>query len=412
MLVQSLTVVRHDRAIPGRGQDTDSKVGPNRSGCIWDGTRKGLGVELYANSSCELQLCSCLERRRTSLVWDVAVKCGTTPQPGTTLQPGTALQSVNMILSFRRQADETGGGRFLNETDSESFFAKTMKSLVARKPESNIKERIGFKLGTVEVPIKMLHSSAMSDPGQCNDDWIFNGALYARGLEHSRLLLSPGSAIGSVEFRTFLPVVDLYKMSKKNQLVVPVLRSMVEDFQDYRSANVTHCDRGKGHITLGRAPSRGGAPVAQIIDTDRVQQGFDVQLMAHWFGATTYNVAKMDGSGKRMAYYSDGWSSACRASFNHISTGKAAYFLQEQLAEAERGADLHGTCKGMRELVNRVVRPALQVAMGIGEAPEDWWAGEVDEWAAKFYPSNSAANVDWNDLFVEAELKDQRTRGE
>ena len=66
-------------------------------------------------------------------------------------------------------------------------------------------------------------------------------------------------------------------------LMVPVLKTMVEDFRDYRSVDVTHCDRGGNHITFGRAPSLGGTPVAQIIDTDRVKKGFDAWRMAHWF---------------------------------------------------------------------------------------------------------------------------------
>merc|ERR1711971_821781 len=152
-----------------------------------------------------------------------------------------------------------------------------MKTLSAEWPDAKIWDRIGFKLGMVKIPIEILHASAMADPGQCGDDWIIDGSVYARGFWDSTLLLTPGSADGSVEFRTFLPVGEVNRLTAKRRLVALVLKSMAEDFRIYRRANLTHCDRGPKHITLGREPSLDGALVAQIIDTDRVQQGFDVR---------------------------------------------------------------------------------------------------------------------------------------
>jgi len=332
-------------------------------------------VTLYGHGECELQLCTCLEFRETSLVWDVAAQCG------------TPAARVDMVLTFRKR-DES----FVPDTSDETSFAKVMKTLIAKGRDAYIWERIGFKLGTVKVPIALLHVSALTDPGQCRNDM-------------TRLLTSGTAVVGSVEFRTFLPVGELNRLTAKHQLVAPVLTSMVEDFQDYRSANVTHCDRYPRHITLGRAPSRGGAPVAQIIDTDQIKQGFDVRRMAHWFGAMTYNVCKLDGRGKPLeVQLFGGWSPQCSSSFD----GGALQWLKIQLLEVERGAESDGVCVGMRELVSRVVKPAFKVAMGIREAPADWWAAKLNMWVARFYPSSSHTLKDFDAVFTEARFNDRR----
>jgi len=206
-------------------------------------------------------------------------------------------------------------------------------------------------------------------------------------------------------------------LTAKQQLVVPVLKSMTEAFRDYRDANVTHCDRHSDHITLGRAPSLGGEPVAQIIDTDQVKQGFDAWRMAHWFGAVVRDVCQSGQHlmhyGKTMSMDESGWSSGC-ADVDHMAAVK---FLKEQLTSAEHAADSDAMCLGMRQLVNSVVKPAFQMAMGIGQAPEDWWAGDIDKWAAEFYPSSirgiqegEAQGPDLNVVFREAKLKDLAIR--
>jgi len=207
-------------------------------------------------------------------------------------------------------------------------------------------------------------------------------------------------------------VGDVKLLTAKHQLVAPVLKSMVEDFRIYRRANITHCDRGPKHITLGRAPSLGDALVAQIIDTDRIQQGFDVRMMAYWFGAMTHNVCRLGGVGTPIVFDGDGWTSACFP-WTLENNVKATRWLENQLLEAERGADRDGMCRGMRELLSRVVKPAFQVAIGsasIDRVPGDWWAEELDKWADRFYPSNSDGLGDLDTLFEELERKDRRDR--
>merc|ERR1712008_588674 len=137
-------------------------------------------------------------------------------------------------------------------------------------------------------------------------------------------------------------------------------------FRGYRDANITHCDRQPAHLTLGRAPSLGGAPVTQVIDTDIIKQGFDAWRMAHWFGSAVCEVCQLEAR-HPMEYghtgYVEGWSANC-VDLDHKT---AIIFLRKQFTIAEHAADSDGMCRGMRQLVDSVVKPAFQVAMGINQ---------------------------------------------
>jgi len=333
-----------------------------------------------------------------------------------------------MVLTFRRSDPNDGVQEaFKPDTDQETFFAKTMKTLSAKRPVdpkvAPIWERIGFKLGQVSVPVGLLSSNSEAHPGRCDKDWVGSGGrVIARGLKNTTLLKTTGTAqvVGSVEFRTFLPVVHLGSLTSSQQLVVPVLKSLTQAFRDYRDADVTHCDRGAGHITIGSAPSLGGAPVAQIIDTDRVSRGFDAPKMAHWFGEVAYVACQLGHANKSNTLPVAGtpaWAFICGSDFHDKSQLWSKQWLQKQLTTVEHAADSDGMCRGMRQLVNSVVKPAFQVAMGLNQAPEDWWAGEIDKWASRYYSSSLPAvqqgegpSLNLDMVFKEAKHKDLTSR--
>jgi hypothetical protein len=157
--------------------------------------------------------------------------------------------------------------------------------------------------------------------------------------------------------------------------------------------DMTHCDRWETHVLLGKAPTQGNVPVAQIVDIDLVEEGFQTPRMAAWFGQLVYNSCLSPDNGNLKILLLD---KGCKNPTESQGHDTASLEASVRALETTYHADPHflpglamslgtmgnavssfgevdGNCLGIAYLVSRVVIPALNVALGKESAPDNWW---------------------------------------
>lgn len=357
-------------------------------GNVWDSAKQTHHADLYGYGQCELQLCKCVEVRGKSMMWDANAKCKDFPN-----------RKLDLILTFRLNPHGELQKKDL-EPAMETFFTNRMHNLstsgVLDSSFAPPWERLSSKLGRVAIPIEFLKTKELSCP--------------VEDLSERNPLNLPTSGIAepTVEFRSYSPINSLTSLDPviQDKLIVPVLTSLVQDFRDFRTMDMTHCDRWEAHILLGKAPTHGNVPVAQIVDIDLMKEGFQAPRMAAWFGQSVYNGC-LSPAGEKITLLDKLCEDSTPAG-SHLGSFMAPFWrlfgtvhesqheihasLEAQLLSVEKAyhadPNFHGSCVGMANLVSRVVIPALNVALGKESAPEDWWAHEIDLWAKKFYGNN------------------------
>lgn len=314
----------------------------------------------------------------------------------------------------------------------ERFFTDRMQNLLAQGVLQDNSfappwERLSSKLGTVAIPIEFLQNPTLACP-------VENDPLAA---------ITSGVVEPSVEFRSYSPInhLSFFGSAVQDKMIVPVLSSLVQDFRDYRAMDMTHCDRWEHHILLGKAPTKGNIPVAQIVDIDLLKEGFQTHRMAAWFGQSVLNcclspehlsdrMPLLDKLCEPTEHIQHESTASLKTSIHHleqkvkadpyfqkhakrddhtshtVDSASGASFLQG-LAPSSGGAGngassfgkADGHCLGIAKLVSRVVKPALNVALGKASAPDSWWADEIEHWAKEFYGNYNATlqSTDDND---------------